>query len=158
MRNQNNLSSTEEAESAKKTITRWIYQDFLSIIEEADVLPEVVANLPSDMSRGNALKIKELNSLSLDGMKLLSLQLSRVMVELSVKIHMGIDVSWDDYKSSHEARTFVGETDEEFISTTVFFDSQVQVTLELELLKVPPMVVSYRLKKIIGEATSVEYE
>ena len=89
---------------------------------------------------------------------MLSLHLSRVTVDVNVNLHIGIDVSWDEYQSSQEVREFVGEAEEEFISTTVFFDMPVQVKLELELLKEPPMIASYTLRKIGGPATAVEYK
>ena len=158
MNNQPDLFSTAYLDHARQTILRWLERDFLELIEESEVLPQVVANLPGNMARGNAMKIKELRALNLQELKLLSFHLSRVTVDINVNLHVGIDVSWDEYQSSQEVREFVGEAEDEFISTTVFFDSPVQVTLELELLKEPPMVASCKLRKISGDATYVEYK
>ncbi len=158
MTKQQDIFSTKDVELARQTILRWLDQNFLEVIEEAEVLPQVVANLPNNIARGNAMRVKELRALNLDGLKLISLHMSRVTADVSVNLHIGIDVSWDEYQSSQEVREFVGEEEEEFVSTTVFFDSPVHVTLELELLKEPPMVASYTLRKISGAANCVEYK
>ena len=155
MKNKEDPLSTDDLDWARQTISRWLEQNLLEIIEGSEALPQVVANFPADIARGNAMKVKELRALNLESV---SLHLSRVTVDINVNLHIGIDVSWDEYQSSQEVREFVGEAEEEFISTTVFFDSPVQVTLELELLKEPPMVASCKLRKISGDATYVEYK
>ena len=83
-------------------------------------------------------------------MKHLSLQLRQVTVDISVNVHLGIDISLEEYQNNVEVREFLGDLEGEFISTSVVCDSSLQLTLELELMKEPPMVVSHKLRKIAG--------
>ena len=158
MKNQEDPLSTDDLDWARQTISRWLEQNLLEIIEGSEALPQVVANFPADIARGNAMKVKELRALNLESVSLLSLHLSRVTVDINVNLHIGIDVSWDEYQSSQEVRDFVGDPGEEFISITAFLDAPVQVKLELALLREPPMVASFALRQISGQATCVAYK
>lgn len=141
----------------QKTVQRWLEQNLLAVIEDSEVVAQVVTNLPFDVGRGSVMKIHQLTSIDLAGMKLRSLHQSLVYVEVQTQMRVGIDVSWEEYQSSQEVRDFVGETEEEFISTSVMFDTSVGVVLDLELLKEPPMVIKHFLRKISGPSTDVEF-
>jgi hypothetical protein len=158
MAQQQEMFSNAESDWVRQTLSKWADQHLLEVIQDTDVLPQVVMNMPHNVARGNAMKIKELQELSLQGMKHLSLQLRQVTVDISVNVHLGIDISWEEYQNNVEVREFLGDLEGEFISTSVVCDSPLHMTLELELLKEPPMVVSYKLRKIAGDATSVEFK
>jgi hypothetical protein len=158
MAQQQEMFSNAESDWVRQTLSKWADLHLLEVIQDTDVLPQVVMNMPHNVARGNAMKIKELQELSLQGMKHLSLQLRQVTVDISANVHLGIDISWEEYQNNVEVREFLGDLEGEFISTSVVCDSPLHMTLELELLKEPPMVVSYKLRKIAGDATSVEFK
>jgi hypothetical protein len=158
MAQQQEMFSNAESDWVRQTLSKWADRHLLEVIQDTDVLPQVVMNMPHNVARGNAMKIKELQELSLQGMKHLSLQLRQVTVDISANVHLGIDISWEEYQNHAEVREFLGDLEGEFISTSVVCDSSLQLTLELELLKEPPMVVSHKLRKIAGDASSVEFK
>lgn len=158
MAQQHEMFSSAESDGVRQTISKWADLHLLEVIQDTDVLPQVVLNMPHNVARGNAMKVKEIQELRLQGVKHLSLQLRRVSVEISVNVHLGVDISWEEYQNHAEVREFLGDLDGEFISTSVVCDTSLHLTLELELLKEPPMVVSHKLRKVEGDASSVEFK
>lgn len=142
---------------AKSIVMKWLEQDLLTIIEESEVLPIVVADFPNGVGRGNAMRIEKLKSMDLGGLKLRSLNQSQVNVQVDLVVHVAIDVYWEEYQSSQEVRNLIGENEQEFVSSTIYLDTPLHVSVDLELLKQPPMVTSHELREISGSATSVEY-
>jgi hypothetical protein len=138
-------------------VSKWLEQDLLTIIEKSKVLPIVVADFPDSVGRGNAMRIEKLKSMDLGGLKLHSLNQSHVNVEIDLVLHVAIDVYWVEYQSSQEVRNLIGECEEEFVSSTIYLDTPLHVSVDLDLLKEPPMVISHALRKVSGSATSVEY-
>jgi len=86
----------------------------------------------------------------LKDVQLVSLSYLKVEALISVSPNVSVDVSWDDYLSSSEARELVGESESEFLF--ISFDTQVELTLKIqfELLKEPLMVASYKVLSVDG--------
>ncbi len=147
-----------DVELSREIIRKWLESDLLSILEDSGVLPQISANLPYDIGRGSAMKIQEIKSLNPGSITMHSLNQSSVSVEAEAILHVGVDVSWDEYEKNHEARELVGECEEEFVSTTVLFDTPVKIAAEIAILREPPMVTSFQVRKISGVATSIEYQ
>ncbi len=150
--------SSQNVDQYKKIIGIWLEQNILEIVKESESLPVVTADLPDGVGRGNASQIKELKSIDIQGMKLLSINQSHLNTTVEMILEVSVDVYWHEYLASQEVRDFVGETDEEFQSITSYFDAPIKVSIDLEILKEPPMVMSHFLKEIGGGRFSIQYK
>ena len=148
----------QNVDQYKKIIGIWLEQNILEIVKESESLPVVTADLPDGVGRGNASQIKELKSIDIQGMKLLSINQSHLNTTVEMILEVSVDVYWHEYLASQEVRDFVGETDEEFQSITSYFDAPIKVSIDLEILKEPPMVMSHFLKEIGGGRFSIQYQ
>ena len=148
----------QNVDQYKKIIGIWLEQNILEIVKESESLPVVTADLPDGVGRGNASQIKELKSIDIQGMKLLSINQSHLNATVEMILEVSVDVYWHEYLASQEVRDFVGETDEEFQSITSYFDAPIKVSIDLEILKEPPMVMSHFLKEIGGGRFSIQYK
>lgn len=148
----------QNVDQYKKIIGIWLEQNILEIVKESESLPVVTADLPDGVGRGNASQIKELKSIDIQGMKLLSINQSHLNTTVEMILEVSVDVYWHEYLASQEVRDFVGETDEEFQSITSYFDAPIKVSIDLEILKEPPMVMSHFLKEIGGGRFSIQYK
>ena len=148
----------QNVDQYKKIIGIWLEQNILEIVKESESLPVVTADLPDGVGRGNASQIKELKSIDIQGMKLLSINQSHLNTTVEMILEVSVDVYWHEYLASQEVRDFVGETDEEFQSITSYFDAPIKVSINLEILKEPPMVLSHFLKEIGGGRFSIQYK
>ena len=148
----------QNVDQYKKIIGIWLEQNILEIVKESESLPVVTADLPDGVGRGNASQIKELKSIDIQGMKLLSINQSHLNTTVEMILEVNVDVYWHEYLASQEVRDFVGETDEEFQSITSYFDAPIKVSIDLEILKEPPMVMSHFLKEIGGGRFSIQYK
>ena len=83
---------------------------------------------------------------------------SHLNTTVEMILEVSVDVYWHEYLASQEVRDFVGETDEEFQSITSYFDAPIKVSIDLEILKEPPMVMSHFLKEIGGGRFSIQYK
>ncbi len=149
--------NNENVDRNKKIIGLWLEQNILEIIKESETLPEVTAELPNGIGRGNASEIKELKSIDIQGMKLLSINQSHVNATVEMILEVSVDVYWHEYLSSQEVRDFVGESEDEFQSITTYFDAPIRVSIDLEILKEPPMVMSHFLREIGGGRYSIKF-
>lgn len=147
-----------DVELSREIIRKWLQLDLLSILEDSGVLPQISANLPYDIGRASAMKIQEIKSLTPGNITRHSLNQSNVSIEAEAILHVGVDILWDEYQKDHEVREFVGECEGEFVSTTVLFDTPVKISADIAILREPPMVTSFQVRKISGVATSIEYE
>ena len=150
--------SSQNVDQYKKIIGIWLEQNILEIVKESESLPVVTADLPDGVGRGNASQIKELKSIDIQGMKLLSINQSHLNTTVEMILEVSVDVYWHEYLASQEVRDFVGETEEEFQSITSYFDAPIKVSIDLEILKEPPMVMSHFLKEIGGGRFSIQYK
>ena len=148
----------QNVDQHKKIIELWLKENILEIVKESESLPVVTADLPDGVGRGNASQIKELKSIDIQGMKLLSINQSHLNTTVEMILEVSVDVYWHEYLASQEVRDFVGETDEEFQSITSYFDAPIKVSIDLEILKEPPMVMSHFLKEIGGGRFSIQYK
>ena len=148
----------QNVDQYKKIIGIWLEQNILEIVKESESLPVVTADLPDGVGRGNASQIKELKSIDIQGMKLLSINQSHLNTTVEMILEVSVDVYWHEYLASQEVRDFVGETEEEFQSITSYFDAPIKVSIDLEILKEPPMVMSHFLKEIGGGRFSIQYK
>ena len=148
----------QNVDQHKKIIELWLKENILEIVKESESLPVVTADLPDGVGRGNASQIKELKSIDIQGMKLLSINQSHLNAIVEMILEVSVDVYWHEYLASQEVRDFVGETDEEFQSITSYFDAPIKVSINLEILKEPPMVMSHFLKEIGGGRFSIQYQ
>ena len=148
----------QNVDQHKKIIGLWLEENILEIVKESESLPVVTADLPDGVGRGNASQIKELKSIDIQGMKLLSINQSHLNATVEMILEVSVDVYWHEYLASQEVRDFVGETDEEFQSITSYFDAPIKVSIDLEILKEPPMVMSHFLKEIGGGRFSIQYK
>lgn len=148
----------QNVDQHKKIIGLWLEENILEIVKESESLPVVTADLPDGVGRGNASQIKELKSIDIQGMKLLSINQSHLNTTVEMILEVSVDVYWHEYLASQEVRDFVGETDEEFQSITSYFDAPIKVSIDLEILKEPPMVMSHFLKEIGGGRFSIQYK
>ena len=148
----------QNVDQHKKIIELWLKENILEIVKESESLPVVTADLPDGVGRGNASQIKELKSIDIQGMKLLSINQSHLNAIVEMILEVSVDVYWHEYLASQEVRDFVGETDEEFQSITSYFDAPIKVSIDLEILKEPPMVMSHFLKEIGGGRFSIQYK
>ena len=148
----------QNVDQHKKIIGLWLEENILEIVKESESLPVVTADLPDGVGRGNASQIKELKSIDIQGMKLLSINQSHLNAIVEMILEVSVDVYWHEYLASQEVRDFVGETDEEFQSITSYFDAPIKVSINLEILKEPPMVMSHFLKEIGGGRFSIQYQ
>ena len=113
--------SSQNVDQYKKIIGIWLEQNILEIVKESESLPVVTADLPNGVGRGNASQIKELKSIDIQGMKLLSINQSHLNTTVEMILEVSVDVYWHEYLASQEVRDFVGETEEEFQSITSYF-------------------------------------
>lgn len=150
--------NNQNVDQYKKIIGIWLEQNILEIVKGSESLPVVTADLPDGVGRGNASQIKELKSIDIQGMKLLSINQSHLNTTVEMILEVSVDVYWHEYLASQEVRDFVGETDEEFQSITSYFDAPIKVSIDLEILKEPPMVMSHFLKEIGGGRFSIQYK
>jgi hypothetical protein len=150
--------NNQNADQHKKIIGLWLEQNILEIVKESETLPVVTADLPDGVGRANASEIKELKSIDIQGMKLLSINQSHVNATVEMVLEVSVDVYWHEYLASQEVRDFVGESEEEFQSITTYFDAPIKVAIDLEILKEPPMVMSHFLKEIGGGRFSIQYK
>ena len=148
----------QNVDQHKKIIGLWLEENILEIVKESESLPVVTADLPDGVGIGNASQIKELKSIDIQGMKLLSINQSHLNAIVEMILEVSVDVYWHEYLASQEVRDFVGETDEEFQSITSYFDAPIKVSINLEILKEPPMVMSHFLKEIGGGRFSIQYQ
>ena len=148
----------QNVDQHKKIIGLWLEENILEIVKESESLPVVTADLPDGVGRGNTSQIKELKSIDIQGMKLLSINQSHLNATVEMILEVSVDVYWHEYLASQEVRDFVGETDEEFQSITSYFDAPIKVSIDLEILKEPPMVMSHFLKEIGGGRFSIQYK
>ena len=148
----------QNVDQHKKIIGLWLEENILEIVKESESLPVVTADLPDGVGRGNASQIKELKSIDIQGMKLLSINQSHLNTTVEMILEVSVDVYWHEYLASQEVRDFVGETEEEFQSITSYFDAPIKVSIDLEILKEPPMVMSHFLKEIGGGRFSIQYK
>jgi hypothetical protein len=147
-----------DVELSREIIQKWLELDLLSILEDSGVIPQICANLPHDIGRGSAMRVKKIQAIRLGNMTRHSLNQTCSSVDAEAILHIGIDLTWDEYERIQEVRELVGECEEEFVSTTVFFDTPVMVSADIAILSEPPMVTSFQVKKISGVATSIEYQ
>ena len=148
----------QNVDQHKKIIELWLKENILEIVKESESLPVVTADLPDGVGRGNASQIKELKSIDIQGMKLLSINQSHLNTTVEMILEVSVDVYWHEYLASQEVRDFVGETEEEFQSITSYFDAPIKVSIDLEILNEPPMVMSHFLKEIGGGRFSIQYK
>ena len=148
----------QNVDQYKKIIGIWLEQNILEIVKESESLPVVKADLPDGVGRGNASQIKELKSIDIQGMKLLSINQSHLNTTVEMILEVSVDVYWHEYLASQEVRDFVGETEEEFQSITSYFDAPIKVSIDLKILNEPPMVMSHFLKEIGGGRFSIQYK
>ena len=148
----------QNVDQHKKIIELWLKENILEIVKESESLPVVTADLPDGVGRGNASQIKELKSIDIQGMKLLSINQSHLNATVEMILEVSVDVYWHEYLASQEVRDFVGETEEEFQSITSYFDAPIKVSIDLEILNEPPMVMSHFLKEIGGGRFSIQYK
>ena len=152
------MSKISKFPDLKKIVKNWLSTDLLQVLSDTEALAEVVVNFPVGIGSSSASRLKSINSMDIDGLKMLSLSESTVEVSISVNINMSVDVGWDDYLSSPEVREFVGEVEEEFISNYSSFDSDVDLKIYLIILNFPPMVASHEIVSISGDYKTITFK
>lgn len=150
-----NIEPTNEA---RKTIEHWLETHLLEELGSWDMLPQVVADFPESIGRGQPTALKAVQSIDLGSMRLKSLSQSVVSATLSVTLSFSLYVSKEDYDSSQEVRDFVGEHDDDFSGIYTDADAKLEVCFDFELLKQPPMVLSTKLCSIGGQSTTYRFD
>jgi hypothetical protein len=138
-------SSKEE-----EIIKNWLLINLHEVINDLEVIPSISFNLPAEVGRANASKVTSIKSVDLKDVQLISLSYSKIQANISVSPTVNLDVSWEDYLASNEVRELIGES-EEFLSTSFDTPIDLKIAMEIELIKEPPMVASYRVLSIEGE-------
>ena len=87
-----------DVDLSREIIRKWLELDLLSILEDSGVLPQISANLPYDIGRASAMKIQEIKSLNPGNITRHSLNQSNVSIEAEAILHVGVDISWDEYQ------------------------------------------------------------
>jgi hypothetical protein len=144
------MSTVRPTPKDEAVIKVWLLANLHEVLNDLEVIPSISFNLPADVGRTNASKVKSINTVDLKDVQLVSLSYLKVEALISVSPNVSVDVSWDDYLSSSEARELVGESESEFLF--ISFDTQVELTLKIqfELLKEPLMVASYKVLSVDG--------
>ena len=78
-----------------------------------------------------------------------------LQIEVDATVGLSIYVNAESYQNSQEVRDWVGYDDQDFQGCYIDFDADVTISLALELLKEPPMVISQRLSAVSGEYGSM---
>jgi hypothetical protein len=151
------MSKVPPSSQDKAIIESWLVDNLHEVLNNLEVIPSVSFNLPEDMGRANASKIKAINSVNLKDVHLISLSYSNVEAIVSASPEVSVDVSWDDYLSSSEVRELVGETEKEFAFLSIFTEVNLEIKIHFELLKEPPMVASHRVLEVNGDCGGYEF-
>ena len=134
----------------RETVERWLPENLLSIVKDFEDWHIIATDIPEGLARSNATVVKEIQTLQIESMQLLSLSQSVLQIVVETVVGLSIYVNANDYKKSQEVRDWVGYDDQEFQGCYIDFDADVTLSLELELLKEPPMVISHRLSAVFG--------
>lgn len=144
------------SETDRKIVETWITQNAKKIFNDFEDWYLATTDLPADSVSSGSTKVKSIRSIDLETMRLLSITQSQFLCTISAIIDVSIRVSADDYQRSEAVREWMGEMmDADATSCYVDFAAPVSLTLELTILKSPPMVTSYSVKKLEGQNGSV---
>jgi hypothetical protein len=141
----------------KAIIKSWLVDNLHEVLNNLEVIPSISFNLPEDVGRANASKIKAINSVNLKDVHLVSLSYSNVEATVSASPEVSVDVSWDDYLSSSEVRDLVGETEKEFAFLSIYTEVNLEIKIHFELLKEPPMVASHKVLEVNGDSGGCKF-
>jgi hypothetical protein len=146
------MSTVRPSPQDFSVVKAWLLANLHEVLNDLAVIPALSFNLPTDVGRANASQVKSINSVDLKDLHLISLSYSTVEATVSISPNVSVDISWDDYLSSPEARLLVGDSENEFAFLSI--DTQVDLTIRVnfELLREPPMVASYKILEVSGDA------
>ena len=144
------MSKLMPSSKEEEIIKNWLLINLHEVINDLEVIPSISFNLPAEVGRANASKVTSIKSVDLKDVQLISLSYSKIQANISVSPTVNLDVSWEDYLASNEVRELIGES-EEFLSTSFDTPIDLKIAMEIELIKEPPMVASYRVLSIEGE-------
>jgi hypothetical protein len=147
------MMNTEPTAIERATIELWLPENLLEIVKGFESWHLAATSLPDGVGRSRGIKVSKIDSIDLGSMRLLSLAQSRVRVAVGARVGLSVYLSADDVESSEEAREWVGEVEPGFVGAYLDFDTRFTIKLEVELLKEPPMVLSYKLTGIDGIST-----
>lgn len=134
----------------RDTVERWLPENLLAITNDFDAWHIIATDIPEGLARSSAIAVKKIKNLQLESMQLLSLSQSVLQIEVDAMVGLSIYVNAENYENSQEVRDWVGYDDQDFQGCYIDFDADVTVSLALELLKEPPMVISQRLSAVSG--------
>ena len=134
----------------RDTVERWLPENLLAIAKDFDAWHIIATDIPEGLARSSAIAVKEIKNLQLESVQLLSLSQSVLQIEVDAMVGLSIYVNAESYQNSQEVRDWVCYDDPDFQGCYIDFDADVTVSLELELLKEPPMVISQRLSAVSG--------